>query len=135
MKRKKKDTEYLAQAEVNTMPDYEQLQEKPISKKELKRRKKHEKELESDRKREIAVMAKKTPEEVEFYKQIKIIEEECERDYAAKPAEVKKKGFKKLNESLKKISIKQLTKEIQGDRKSTRLNSSHPTTSRMPSSA
>lgn len=114
-KKKKKGAEnYEAQIQVNALPDYEQLQMQAPSKKELRRQKKHEKELESDRKREIAVMSKKTPEEVEFYKQIKIVEEECERDYAAKPAEVKKKGFKKLNENLKKISITQLTKEIQG---------------------
>ena len=114
-KKKKKNTQdYAAQEYTAPLPDYSQYQAKNPSKKELRRRKKHEKELESDMKREIAVMSKKTPAEVEFYKQIKIIEEECERDYAAKPAEVKKKGFKKINENLKKVSINQLTKEIQG---------------------
>lgn len=84
---------------------------KPKSAKKLA---KEQKELEKERRREAEIMAKKTPGEVAFFKQIKIVEEEVERDYASRPKENKKKGFAKLNESLKNISLAHLQKEIQG---------------------
>ena len=109
MRKKKQDTSYNA-----SLPEYNVLTEEKVSRKELKRRRKRQKELESDKKREIAVMSKKTPGEIEFYKQIKLVEEELERDIASRPVEKKKKGLKKLNESLKSVSVAHLTKEIQG---------------------
>lgn len=88
--------------------------ETPSYQGESKKAKKKKKESDSDREREIRVMSKKTPGEVAFFKQIKRVEEECERDYANKPVVKKKRGLAKLNESLKNMSLDHLTREIQG---------------------
>lgn len=91
----------------------------PKKPKKLKERSKSElsskeqKKLERERQREAEIMAKKTPEEVAFFKQIKRVEAEMQNDERLKPVK-KKKGLKALNDKLKNISIANLNKQIQG---------------------
>ena len=68
------------------------------------------------------------------------IERESEKSAARRAEQLRLEGLRAAEESFESLGADEIRraiteKRLREDRKSTRLNSSHPTTSRMPSSA